>query len=93
MESSLYQRWLRQVYDTQEKEFACSELFERLAEYVEREIAGERVAETMPQMKHTLDVCRDQCRACYELYLTLRGVASLEQTGRLSLLDDPHTLF
>lgn len=88
MEQPRYQRWLRQVYKTQDEEMPCSDLFDQIAQYVDREIAGEPVAETMPQVKHTLDVCRDQCRACYELYVTLHGLAQLEQEGRPPSLDD-----
>ncbi|HSD85364.1 MAG TPA: hypothetical protein VLG46_15990 [Anaerolineae bacterium] len=90
MEQPRYQRWLRQVYETQDEEIPCSELFEQIAQYVDREIAGEPVAETMPQVKHTLEVCRDQCRACYELYVVLRNLALLEKVDDLPPIDEPH---
>lgn len=93
MEPILYQRWLQRVYDTQDEELLCADLADQIAQYVERELAGERVAETMPQVKLTLDVCRDQCRACYELYVILRSMAALEQADRLTLLDNPRELF
>ena len=88
MEQPRYQRWLQQVYQTQDEEMPCSDLFDQIAQYVDREIAGEPVAETMPQVKHTLEVCRDQCRACYELYVALHDLALLEQAGDLPSLDD-----
>ena len=88
MEQPRYQRWLRQVYQTRDEEMPCSDLFDQIAQYVDREIAGERVAETMPQVKHTLEVCRDQCRACYELYVTLHHLALLEQADDPPSIDD-----
>jgi len=88
VEQPRYQRWLQQVYQTQDEEMPCSDLFDQIAQYVDREIAGEPVAETMPQVKHTLEVCRDQCRACYELYVALRDLALLEQASDLPSLDD-----
>ena len=88
MEQPRYQRWLQHVYQTQDEEMPCSDLFDQIAQYVDREIAGEPVAETMPQVKHTLEVCRDQCRACYELYVALHDLAWLEQAGDLPSLDD-----
>lgn len=78
MESSRFARWLHQVYDTQEEELPCSDLFDQIARYVDREIAGEAVAQTMPDVKHTFDVCHDQCHACYELYAALHNFACLE---------------
>ena len=88
MEQPRYQRWLRQVYQTQDEEMPCSDLLDQIAQYVDREIAGEPVAETMPQVKHTLDVCHDQCRACYELYAVLHNLALLEQADDLPSTDD-----
>ena len=88
MEQPRYQRWLRQVARTQDNEIPCSELFDQIAHYVDREIAGEPVAETMPQVKHTLEVCRDQCRSCYELYVALHDLALLEQADDLPSIDD-----
>jgi hypothetical protein len=83
-----YQDWLRQVYQTQTEELPCSDLFDQIALYVERELAGEPVSETMSQVKHTLDVCRDQCRACYDVYVILSKLARLEQAGTMPSLDD-----
>ncbi len=88
MEQPRYQRWLQQVYQTQDEEMPCAELFDQIAQYVDREIAGELMTETMLQVKHTLDVCRDQCRACYELYVTLRNLALLELVDNPPSIDD-----
>lgn len=88
MEQPRYQRWLQQVHQTQDEEIPCSDLFDQIAQYVDREVAGEPVAETMPQVKHTLEVCRDQCQACYELYVALHDLALLEQADGLPSLDD-----
>jgi len=82
------ERWVRLIYETQDEESPCSELFDLVAEYVDREMRGEAVAESMPHVKHTLDVCRDQCRACFEEYEVLRSLARLEADGRAPSVDD-----
>ncbi len=69
---------MRLVLDAQEQEIPCSEFFERISEYVDGEIAGERVAEKMPDVKYHLE----HCRVCGEEYVTLRDLARLDAEGR-----------
>lgn len=72
------EQWIRQIYQTREEESSCSDYYDLIAQYVDREMAGEDVAETMPHLKQLLDRCRDQCRACFEEYEVLRELARLE---------------
>ena len=48
MEQPRYQRWLRQVYETQDEEIPCSELFEQIAQYVDRDQAFQVVERDGP---------------------------------------------
>lgn len=79
MKPSRLERWLQHIFETPEVELSCLELSELIAQYVDREIAGEAVAETMPHVKRALGLCRDQCRACYETYEVLVSLARLEK--------------
>ena len=88
MDASRFRQWLRHIYQTQADELSCADCFALLPQYVEREIAGEAVAETMPRMKRLLDQCRNQCRACYEEYEILSDLARLEMEGQLPSADD-----
>ena len=93
MEQSRLERWIQQVYDTKDAEFSCADYFDLIAQYVDREVAGENVAETMPDLKGLLDRCRNQCRACYEEYVVLLGLARLEATGRMPSSDELRETF
>ena len=88
MEQSRLERWLQQLYETKDAEFSCADYFDLIAQYVDREIAGENVAETMPDLKLLLDRCRDQCRACYEEYMVLLDLARLEASGHVPSVDE-----
>jgi hypothetical protein len=81
---SKLERALRLVYDAKEKEMLCSEFFELLAEYVDREIAGEEVERRLPEVKYHLE----HCGVCGEEYETLRDLARLEAAGRMPTLDE-----
>ncbi len=78
MKMSKLERALEQICDTKEKELDCADCFEQVSEYVERELAGEAVAERMPGIKHHLA----HCKVCNEEYETLRDLARLEAEGR-----------
>lgn len=93
MEQSRLERWIQQVYETKDAEFSCADYFDLIAQYVDREIAGENVAETMPDLKRLLDRCRNQCRACYEEYVVLLDLARLEAAGRMPSDDDLRKTF
>ena len=84
MKKSTLGQALRLVYDAKEKEMLCSEFFERLAEYVDREIAGEEVARHLPEVKYHLE----HCGVCGEEYETLRDFARLEAGGQLPSVEE-----
>ncbi len=78
MKQSEFARKLRLVYDAREDEILCSECFDLVSQYVDRELAGEPVAEQMPRVKHHLE----HCGVCDEEYKVLRDLARLEAEGR-----------
>ncbi|MGE5263169.1 MAG: hypothetical protein ACM3S0_07285 [Acidobacteriota bacterium] len=84
MKASKLEQALRQVYDAEEKDILCSECFEQLDGYVDREIAGEEVARHHPEVKYHLE----HCGVCGEEYETLRDLARLEAAGRMPTLDE-----
>ncbi|HEX9077207.1 MAG TPA: hypothetical protein VF932_15580 [Anaerolineae bacterium] len=84
MKVSTLERALRHVYDAKEKEMLCSEFFEQIAEYVDREIVGEQVAQHLPEVKYHLE----HCGVCGEEYETLRDLARLEASGRMPSVDE-----
>lgn len=93
MEQSRLERWIQQVYETKDAEFSCADYFDLIAQYVDREIAGENVAETMPDLKRLLDRCRNQCRACYEEYVVLLDLARLEAAAQMPSSDEQRKTF
>ncbi len=72
---------MRLVYDAREDEILCSEFFDLVSQYVDREVAGEPVADQMPQVKYHLE----HCRVCGEEYAVLRDLARMEVEGRAPL--------
>ena len=84
MERSQFERWVRQIYATEEEEISCSECFDLVAQYVDLEIAGESADEKLPRLKQHLS----QCRVCREEYEALRDLARLEAEGRAPSVDD-----
>ncbi len=84
MKDSKLEKALKSVYDAKDNEILCSEFFEQLSEYVDREIAGEPMAQRMPEVKYHLE----HCRVCGEEYETLRDLAGLEAEGRAPSVDD-----
>ena len=84
MKRNRFERWLKNIYKTQEQEISCSECFDGVSHFVEVELAGQDAAAKMPQLKHHLD----QCAVCREEYETLRDLARLENEGELPSSDD-----
>jgi hypothetical protein len=78
------ERWLQNIYKTQDEEISCSECFDLVSHFVDVELSGEDAAARMPQLKQHLD----QCAACHEEYETLRDLARLENDGDLPSSDD-----
>lgn len=81
MKQSEFARKMRLIYDAREDEILCSEFFDLVSQYVDREIAGEPVADQMPQVKYHLE----HCRVCGEEYTALRDLARMEAEGRAPL--------
>ena len=84
MKRNRFERWLKNIYKTQEQEISCSECFDGVSHFVEVELAGQDAAAKMPQLKQHLD----QCAVCREEYETLRDLARLENEGELPSSDD-----
>jgi hypothetical protein len=84
VEKHRFERWLQNIYHTQEEEIPCSECFDLVAHYVEVELSGEDAARAMPKLRQHLD----QCAACREEYETLRDLQRLENKGELPSTDD-----
>jgi hypothetical protein len=79
-----FERWLQNIYKTQEEEISCSECFDAVSHFVEVELSGQDAAAKLPQLKQHLD----QCAACREEYETLRDLARLEEEGELPSSND-----
>ncbi len=84
MNSRQVERALRHIYGANETEIGCSECFDRLSGYVDREVAGNPVAAEQPDMKHHLE----HCRVCDEEYEMLRELARLEARGQLPGIEE-----
>ena len=84
MKRERFERWLRNIYETQDVEISCTECFDLVSRFVETEISGRDVVAELPQVKQHLD----QCRACREEYEILRDLRRLEKEGDLPSLDD-----
>jgi hypothetical protein len=79
-----FERWLKNIHQTQDEEISCSECFDSVSHYVEVELSGQDPALKMPQLRQHLK----QCAACREEYETLRDLARLEKDDQLPSLDD-----
>ena len=84
MKKDRFERWLKNIYHTQEQEISCSECFDQASHFVDVELAGEDAAGRMPLLRQHLD----QCATCREEYETLRDLRRLEQGGQLPSVDD-----
>ncbi len=74
MKRSQFESWVQQIFQTEPEEISCTECFDLVSQYVDRELAGENVAESMRPVKQHLG----QCRACHEEYETLREFVRAE---------------
>jgi predicted anti-sigma-YlaC factor YlaD len=70
-----FRKWIRQIYLTPDEELDCEQFLDRIPQYVDLEVAGENADQQFPGVEQHLS----QCAECYDLYLTLRDVAMLEQ--------------
>jgi hypothetical protein len=84
MKRGRFEKWLRNIYETQNEEISCTECFDLVSRFVELEISGRDAAAELPLVKQHLS----QCRACREEYETLRDLIRLENRGDAPSLDD-----
>jgi hypothetical protein len=84
MKNNRFQRWLQNVYKTQEEEISCSECFDQVAHFVEVELSGVDAVAQMPKVRHHLD----QCPACRTEYEAIRDLQRLENEGKFPSVDD-----
>lgn len=79
-----FEKWLRNIYETQKEEISCTACFDLISRFVELETSGRDAAAEFPLVKQHLN----QCRACREEYETLRDLIRLENQGDAPSLDD-----
>ena len=60
--------FLRVLEETDDEELSCDEIFNKLDEYVEREVDKKDAAHLMPLIREHLDLCPDCCEE-YEVLL------------------------
>ncbi len=84
MKNNRFERWLQNIYNTQDEEISCSECFDLVSHFVEVELSGTDAVAKMPQVKQHLD----QCPACRAEYETLCDFQRLENEGKLPSADD-----
>jgi hypothetical protein len=60
--------FLRVLEDVRQEELSCPEIFNRLDEYVEKEVDTKDAAHIMPLIREHLDMCPDCCEE-YEAIL------------------------
>ncbi len=71
------ERWLEQIYATEADEISCSDCFDLISEYVDRELEHAALDAQMQRVHQHLA----QCRVCQEEYQVLRELAAEEQAG------------
>jgi hypothetical protein len=84
MNRDRFERWLRNIYETQDEEISCTECFDLVSRFVELEASGQDAAASLPQVKQHLN----QCPACRAEYETLRDLRRLEDEGGIPSSDD-----
>ena len=88
MNRDRFERWLRNIYETQDEEISCTECFDLMSRFVELEVSGQDAAAQMSQMKQHLN----QCPACHTEYEALRDLRRLEEKGKMPSSDDLQNL-
>ena len=79
-----FRKWIKRVYHTEEDEMDCGAFLKWVPQYVDLEVAGENPDLIFPDAKQHLL----QCDECYDLYLTLRDVAEMEEKQAVPELAD-----
>jgi hypothetical protein len=77
MKKPSLERWIGQLLATQDNEISCSDCFDSLSEYVDRELAQKEPDTRMQRLEQHLG----QCRVCREEYEMLRELVSNETGG------------
>ena len=77
-------RLLRLISGTREQELSCTECFDRLSGYVDREVGAGDAARAMPELAHHLQ----QCGVCHEEYEVLCDLVRAD-AARAAPGDDP----
>lgn len=80
----MFERWIHNIFTTQDEEIACGQLFEVLSQFVDLEISGEDAARLLPHVHQHLQ----QCPECEELYQALCEIARLEAEDKLPQVDE-----
>ena len=78
MNRSRLERLLRLAARTRDQELSCTECFDVLPRYVERELAGATPDTGFPLFRQHLE----QCGVCREEYDVVRELVRLESEGR-----------
>jgi hypothetical protein len=84
MERGRFEKWLRNIYETQAEEISCTECFDLVSRFVDLEISRRNVVAELPKVQQHLR----QCPACREEYETLRDLIRLEDQGDTPSLGD-----
>ncbi len=84
MKDEFLNRWIHNIFATQNEEMDCAQASEALSQYVDVEASGQEAACLLP------DVCQhlQQCRECNESYEALLEIACLEAGGELPKTDE-----
>ncbi len=69
------ERWLEQIYATEAEEISCSDCFDLISEYVERELMHSALDARMQGVRQHVG----QCRVCREEYEILHELAAQER--------------
>jgi hypothetical protein len=88
MNRDRFERWLRNIYETQDEEISCTECFDLVSRFVELEATGQDAAAKLPQVTQHLN----QCPACRDEYEALRDLRRLEDDGGMPSSDDLQNL-
>ncbi len=75
MNKDRLERWLNNIYTTQDVEISCTECFDLVSHYIELEFSGVNAAEAMPKVRQHLS----QCRACRDEYKALHDLRQLDE--------------
>ena len=88
MDSERLERWLHDIFNTQDEEISCTECLDLVSQYVEVELSGQDPAVELPQVRQHVE----QCAACREEYEALRDIGRLENEGGLPPADELRNL-